>query len=110
MPSRGPGLLASVDAPAERWGGRKAQQYVRLTLETYGTVCWLCGFPGANTADHVIPRSLGGAVYDLANLAPAHKRCNESRGNRPATDYSTVEDGTDWFMVELDVAGLLGPG
>lgn len=109
MANRGPGVLASVDAPAEKWGGRKAQEYVRLTLETYGAVCWLCGFPGSTTADHVIPRSLGGAVYDLRNLAPAHKRCNESRGNRPAADYEAVEDGIDWFGRELEVAGLLGP-
>lgn len=94
---RGTGVLADPTAPAEKWGGRKAQQYVRLTLETYGTVCWLCGFPGANTADHIIPRSLGGAVFNLDNLGPAHKNCNESRGNRPASDFDAVEDGTAFF-------------
>lgn len=97
MASRGPGRLASVDGPVEKWGGRKAQQYVRLTLAEYGSTCWLCGFPGANTADHIIPRSTGGAVYDLANLGPAHRRCNESRGNRPASDFDAIEDGTAFF-------------
>ena len=94
----GGGSLADPDEPAQQWGGRKAQQYVRLTLEHYGRVCWLCGLPGANSADHVIARSKGGAVYDLANLAPAHKRCNESRGNRdPVSPSTVVESGLSFF-------------
>ncbi len=96
--NRGPGRYADPDAPAERWGGPKAQDYVRLTLSTYGRVCWLCGLPGSNTADHIIPRSKGGAVYDLANLGPAHKRCNESRGNRDAAGpEQLVESALGFF-------------
>ncbi|MFR9919935.1 HNH endonuclease [Corynebacterium striatum] len=49
-----------------------------LTLETYGTVCHLCGRDGATTADHVIPRSKGGDD-SLANLRPAHASCNYRR-------------------------------
>ncbi len=98
--SRGPGLLADPDAPVERWGGRKAQAYVRLTLDTYGRVCWLCGLPGATTADHIIPRSQGGAVYDLQNLGPAHKKCNESRGNRVASGPAAIiENGMSFFSI-----------
>jgi 5-methylcytosine-specific restriction endonuclease McrA len=97
--SRGLGRKHDLETPAPGWGGRKAQEYVRLTLQTYGDVCWLCRLPGANTADHVIPRSKGGAVYDLQNLAPAHKRCNESRGNRPPEAYTRIEDGTAYFTI-----------
>lgn len=102
MHDRGPGVLADPSAPTERWGGRKAQQYVKACLETYGSTCWLCGLPGANTADHVIPRSLGGAVYDLANLAPAHKRCNEARGNRPSLEFvAVIENGMAFFSSDV---------
>lgn len=95
---RGPGAYADPDAPAQQWGGRRAQQWVRKTLETYGYTCWLCGLPGADSADHVIPRSLGGAVYDLANLGPSHKRCNFARGNRPAEGAGQiVESGLAFF-------------
>lgn len=98
--NRGPGLLADPAAPLEKWGGRKAQQYVRLTLTEYGSVCWLCGLPGANSADHVIPRSKGGAVYSLLNLAPSHRRCNESRGNREATGPAAIiESGLAFFSL-----------
>ena len=97
--SRGPGRMADPGTP-ESWGGRKAQEYVKRTLETYGTLCWLCRLPGANTADHIVPRSRGGAVYDLANLGPAHKHCNESRGNRPPEAYSLIEDGPAGFLTD----------
>lgn len=99
-PRGGDGALRDPELPAEEWGGRKAQQYVRLTLAEYGVRCWLCGLTGATTADHVIPRSKGGAVYDLRNLAPAHKKCNESRGNRDAEGPAAViESGLEWFEI-----------
>lgn len=78
----GPGVYADPDAKVQRWGGRRAQDYTRRTLEVYGDVCIICGRPGSDTADHVIPRVEGGAVYDLDNLGPAHGRCNSSRGRR----------------------------
>ncbi|MDK4252614.1 HNH endonuclease [Corynebacterium propinquum] len=62
------------------WSGRRASQLRALTLATYGDLCHLCGWPGATTADHIIPRSLGGDD-SLANLRPAHSTCNYSRGN-----------------------------
>lgn len=71
-----------------RWGGRKAARLTRLMLATYGPVCHLCGEPidlarrwpdrDSATADHLVPRSRGGSD-DLANLRPAHLRCNSSR-------------------------------
>jgi 5-methylcytosine-specific restriction endonuclease McrA len=99
--ARGPGLLADPAAPLETWGGRKAQQYVRATLTTYGTVCWLCGLPGATSADHIIPRSRGGAVYDLLNLGPSHKRCNEARGNRDVTGPAAVIESSINYFTKL---------
>ena len=43
-------------------------------------ICWLCGRPGATTADHVVPLALGGHPYDEANLRAAHRSCNSRRG------------------------------
>lgn len=98
MLNHGPGVMADPTAAPEKWGGRKAQEYVHLTLAEYGTTCWLCGLPGANSADHVIPRSLGGAVYDLLNLGPSHRKCNYARGNREAKHNDRiVENGMAWF-------------
>ncbi|WP_410657846.1 HNH endonuclease [Amycolatopsis sp. lyj-112] len=44
-------------------------------------VCWICGLPGADTADHLRPRSRGGRS-EIDNYLPAHKRCNSSRGSK----------------------------
>lgn len=79
----GPGSYADPDAPVVRWGGRKAQQWVKRTIAEYGELCINCGLPGSDSADHIIPRADGGAVFDLDNLGPSHRRCNYSRGKRP---------------------------
>lgn len=81
------------------WGGRKAQEYTAMTLETYGTTCHICGLPGANTADHLIPKSIAPErTWDLSNLRPAHGSCNSSKGNRhvDAGGYK-VENGMEFF-------------
>ncbi|WP_184922668.1 HNH endonuclease [Saccharothrix ecbatanensis] len=44
-------------------------------------ICHLCGLSGADTADHIIPRSMGGD-HSIDNLAPAHSHCNYARGNK----------------------------
>jgi 5-methylcytosine-specific restriction endonuclease McrA len=81
----------------------------RAALLAENTICWLCGHPGARTADHVIthkdwPRTPDGRLApgfdDLSNLRPAHgamgagrtvihnrcqvcgELCNQSRGAR----------------------------
>jgi 5-methylcytosine-specific restriction endonuclease McrA len=64
------------------WGGQYAQQVRLLVLEIKGDTCWLCGHPGATTADHVQPRSRGG-LDALDNLRPAHRFCNTGRGAGP---------------------------
>jgi hypothetical protein len=74
-----------------QWGGRYAQRLVALTLRTKGTVCHLCGLPGADSADHDPPRSVlvaqGEANPDqLEYLWPAHFRpCNNTRRDQPIT-------------------------
>lgn len=85
-----------------RWGGRRAQAYTRAVLATYGTVCHLCGHDGSDSADHLVPRSKGGAAYDLTNGRPAHhrpcptcgRRCNGSRNDRPLPAAGVLVDGT----------------
>jgi 5-methylcytosine-specific restriction endonuclease McrA len=57
--------------------------------------CHLCGGPmnlskdldneDRATADHLIPKSLGGWVK--GNIKAAHARCNKARGNRPVYEF-----------------------
>lgn len=64
----------------DAWGGSRLQRTVANVLALYGPTCHLCGRDGASTADHLIPRSKGGPMWDLANLRPAHRACNIARG------------------------------
>ena len=64
-----------------RWGGRKSPEFRARVFATWGTVCWLCGGDGADTADHVIPRSKGGD-NSTENGRPAHRSCNSRKGDR----------------------------
>lgn len=77
---------------SRRWAGAKSQKLVALCLDTYGPICHLCGRyvcpwcgkAGADSADHVVPRSRGGGD-GLDNLRPAHRCCNYRRGDKPIT-------------------------
>lgn len=59
------------------WQRRKA----RIIRRDSG-LCHLCGRPGADTADHIVPWEQSHDDSD-ANLKAAHHRpCNQLRGNR----------------------------
>lgn len=63
--------------------GRRGRPWKRLRQQVLGAsdVCWLCGDRGADTVDHVLPRSLYPELAeDISNLRPAHRSCNSARG------------------------------
>lgn len=88
------------------WGGRKAQGLVALVLAEYGWTCWLCGGrirpstrprdPLGPSADHVIPRALGGDNR-IENLRPAHLSCNSRRQARSASSVRRVSGSVGGF-------------
>lgn len=57
---------------------RWQQLSARVLREERG-MCHICGRPGADTADHVIPKRAGG-TDDRDNLRAAHRSCNASKG------------------------------
>src|SRR3954449_8616655 len=62
----------------KRGGSSRWRRLVAEVIERDGGVCWLCGKPGADSADHVVPASRGGRD-ELANLPAAHLSCNLAR-------------------------------
>lgn len=69
---------ASQPMRGRRWSGRRATELTAEVLAVKGRTCHLCGQPGADTADHLVPRVAGGP-NTLDNLAPAHQACNSAR-------------------------------
>jgi 5-methylcytosine-specific restriction endonuclease McrA len=66
--------------------GTRAWRTLRAhVLERDHGICHVCGQPGANEVDHVIPDHLGG-TDDPDNLAPIHDvPCHRAKTTREAT-------------------------
>lgn len=47
--------------------------------------------PLAVEVDHIIPRSRGGALYDIENLQLTHSKCNRKKGARMESDYEGLK-------------------
>lgn len=74
----------------DRNGSRRRK--LRARLRAQGLPCAICGRPIdydlpagdplSFEADEIVPVSLGGDELDWANLQPAHRICNQRKGNR----------------------------
>lgn len=78
---------------------------LRKRVMAMSDVCHICGRPIDFTlppthplsfhVDHIIPISRGGSVYDIDNLAPAHRICNMKKSNSlPSDKMPKVENPT----------------
>ena len=53
-------------------------------MRASGGICGICGQPGADAIDHIVPVGWGGSD-DIDNLQSAHTSCNSRKGDeRPA--------------------------
>jgi 5-methylcytosine-specific restriction endonuclease McrA len=70
--------------PTQAGDPRKTSRWQRIRKQILveNDICWLCGHPGADSVDHVVPIRKGGEAYDLANLRPAHFSCNSRKKDR----------------------------
>ncbi len=76
-----------------RYANGSARRNVRAWLRAQGMPCHLCGRPidyslpagdpWSFEVDEIVPVSKGGSPIDRANVAPAHRLCNQRRGNKP---------------------------
>lgn len=86
--------------PRQRNGHRRRE--LRRWLRSQGLPCHLCGLPidyslpaghpMSFEVDEIVPVSRGGDPLDRSNVAPAHRICNERRGNRPITEPARPRD------------------
>ena len=61
---------------------------VQLPMKDPTTGAWN---PLAVEVDHIVPRSRGGALYELSNLQLSHNKCNRKKGARMESDYAESE-------------------
>lgn len=87
-----------MDEPS-RHHGRRTRTFKRLrqrVLES-SDICWLCGLPGADTVDHIVPLSVAPHLGEVAeNLRAAHRTCNSSRGARFVDAVRAVPTSRRW--------------
>ena len=58
----------------------------RALLLAASDICHICGQPGADSVDHVIPLARGGTDA-RSNTRPAHMQCNRAKSDR---DYAAI--------------------
>jgi len=79
--------------------GRRSHSWKKLRKRVLqqSDVCWLCGQSGADTVDHIIPRSIDlSAAENMDNLRPAHQSCNSARGNRTPEAVEHLRASRNW--------------
>ena len=82
--------MAGGANPRRSNGSRRDALRARVAAE--GLPCHLCGkpidyelpagHPMAYELDEIVPVSKGGDPFDRSNVAPAHRICNQRRGNK----------------------------
>ncbi len=76
-----------------RYSNGSARRKLRAWLKDQGRPCHLCGRPidyslpagdpWSFEVDELVPVSKGGSPINRSNVAPAHRICNQKRGNKP---------------------------
>lgn len=79
-----------------RIGGHRWRKIVREVLAESDT-CWLCGQPGADSGDHVIPVSVRPDLELIkSNVRPSHLICNQRRGTAPVGVPRRIRTSRAW--------------
>lgn len=66
-------MLRDPSLLLKRTRGEALQKLRKSVFALYGNDCWLCGYDGADTIDHIVAISDGGND-SMDNLRPAHGR------------------------------------
>lgn len=82
-------LVGMTRSPADEWRNNGARRRhcaaIILAPDENGRPpdCAICGQPGADSIDHVLPKVLyPELIWELGNMQPAHEDCNSSKGAR----------------------------
>lgn len=82
-----------------KYDGRSSQAWKKLRRQILegNDICWLCGKPGSDTVDHILPLSkFPELAHDLGNLRPAHKSCNSKKGAGSGDQVQSMPRSRRW--------------
>lgn len=91
------------------------QQQWELCQSYFGHKCCYCGGTGELTKDHLIPLKEGGKM-EIANIVPACRSCNSSKGARqwqewyihsPAFDRIRYQRISEYLAFAVDASGIM---
>lgn len=101
-----------MSKPNPRRANGNLRNKIRARIKARGDVCALCGMPidyslpagdpWSYEVDEIIPVSRGGDPLDINNCQPAHRICNQRKGNGrvrvplPAAEEESIECLGDW--------------
>lgn len=82
---------------------RRAASYSRAgVIQRDRGRCAYCGRRGADTMDHVVPRSRGG-VTGWLNAVAAHRECNRAKGDRTPDEAGMPLRWRPWTPTRADL-------
>ena len=83
-----------------RYANGARRRALAARMRAAGGSCWICGLaidcglpagdPLAFELDELVPVSKGGSPTDPANVAPAHRCCNQWRSNRSVSAVERI--------------------
>lgn len=86
---------------AQKWSKTQWAATRKRAIASKDPVCAICHnqidleappfHPLAVEVDHIVPRSRGGALYELDNLQLTHSQCNRKKGAKMASDYEGLQ-------------------